>query len=373
MHVLADLTWKFVDLKVTVIVFRRLILIFGLQLIYFGLFAQEPSITAQQGWLDLRSWDFNAQGTIPIFGEYEFYWKQLYEPEDFDQGVVTAPTYYDVPSFWNEMVIGDSIIGKYGYATLRLQILLPASAVGKNLSFRIPTTSTSTLLYCNNQLIYQLGTVSADPDQTIPSYRPGIADIPFASDTLEIVVQQANYYHRRAGLWNPFKLGLEPQVRKARRRSLLVEAFLAGCMLIMSIYHFGFYYLRRKDSSTLYFGLACLALFFRILATGEYQFGHFISDSWFVIVRVEYLSMMTLGAFLMLFFDRLFDKESYPILTKGIVGLAALFSVIILFTPPKVFTYTYYGFHLMLLMTIINFSKILISAVYKKREGALAF
>ena len=39
---------------------------------------------AIKGVIDLSNWDFKAQGTAKLDGEWEFYWKQLLNPENFN-------------------------------------------------------------------------------------------------------------------------------------------------------------------------------------------------------------------------------------------------------------------------------------------------
>mgnify|MGYP000851714927 FL=1 len=57
---------------------------------------------AKQGVLDLSNWDFRADGNVNVYGEWEFYWKKLYSPEDFSNNPYLSRTgYINLPGPWD--------------------------------------------------------------------------------------------------------------------------------------------------------------------------------------------------------------------------------------------------------------------------------
>ena len=64
-------------------------------------------------------------------------------------------------------------------------------------------------------------------------------------------------------------MGTPKQLQKLKESRIAYDLFLYGSILIMALYHLGLFSLRRKERSTLYFGLFCLIIALRILLTGD--------------------------------------------------------------------------------------------------------
>lgn len=76
---------------------------------------------AEQGVLDLRGWDFEKYGPVPLEGSWEFYWEQLLKPLEVpgvEAGLI------QVPSTWNSKKSLIQELPGSGYATYRLTLLL---------------------------------------------------------------------------------------------------------------------------------------------------------------------------------------------------------------------------------------------------------
>ncbi len=58
---------------------------------------QEQNILAQRGEIDLRGINWQSDNIVNLDGKWEFYWKQLLTPEDFDEGSYNPSLEY-VPS-----------------------------------------------------------------------------------------------------------------------------------------------------------------------------------------------------------------------------------------------------------------------------------
>ena len=102
--------------------FRRLACILLAALLHLPLLAGAAP-AAREGLLDLTDWDFETDGVVNLRGEYEFYWQALYDR--IDLLTKTPDTYTYVPGPWDDTLIDGKAIGGEGYATYRLNILLP--------------------------------------------------------------------------------------------------------------------------------------------------------------------------------------------------------------------------------------------------------
>jgi two-component system sensor histidine kinase ChiS len=97
----------------------------------FGNFGSSGKIPkAQNGVLDLRGWNFERQGSLPLDGEWQFYWKQLLTPADFAVSGAgsQAPRLTGmirVSGAWLGYPLKNRKLSSSGFATYRLQLLVP--------------------------------------------------------------------------------------------------------------------------------------------------------------------------------------------------------------------------------------------------------
>lgn len=134
---------------------RLLLLIF---LFASNLFAKSPDPIAVKGILDLREIQNSKNFIINLNGEWEFYWKRMMHPHDFN-GVKTSPDYYGkVPSYWTDYPQEQVKTEKFGYATYRLTILLPPG-YRDALGIDLPVFDSSYDIYLNGKYLGGSGTV----------------------------------------------------------------------------------------------------------------------------------------------------------------------------------------------------------------------
>jgi len=104
-------------------------------IICYGSFCQSK-VQAKKGILDLRNWNWTADGISDLNGQWEFYWKSLYTPSSFDSAKIEPSVYSNVPGFWNSLIPGIGLFDPgFGYATYRLKILCPPSGEKLDLKF----------------------------------------------------------------------------------------------------------------------------------------------------------------------------------------------------------------------------------------------
>ena len=97
-------------------------LLFGLS---FQLSAQVSQITSTKGVLDLSRQNFDNGEIIPLQGQWEFYWKELIHPVDFEaSSLKSKPIFIDYTSQGRDLPAVEETRGQFGYATYRLLINL---------------------------------------------------------------------------------------------------------------------------------------------------------------------------------------------------------------------------------------------------------
>ncbi|MEW5922210.1 MAG: hypothetical protein AB1796_14965 [Bacillota bacterium] len=227
------------------------------------------------GVLDLRNWSFGQNGVLSLEGQWEFYWRQLLNPEDFKGGgAVPRAGYIEVPGTWNGYALpgngkGQKLPGE-GYATYRL--VIHTNADEPVLGLKILDFATSYRLWVNGELLSENGRVGTNKDETLPQSFPRLVNFQNDGGTVEIVLQIANFTHRKGGIWTDIKIGTPGQLQTLREKQAFGTLFLCGGLLIMAVYHLGLYLLRRKDRAPLFCALLCFLIAARQALQARFSF-----------------------------------------------------------------------------------------------------
>ncbi len=325
----------------------------------------------KEGVMDLSQYDFAKSGKVLLNGDWEFYWKQFYYSADFKNKRTIPSTFVNVPKSWNGFKINGKTIGGNGFATYRMQLKLPSK--GMKLGLKMLTVATAYQFYVNGELLCSNGKISRDRKGEEPSFNPLIVNFVNQTKDIEIVWLVSNHHHRKGGAWQEVRVGLEHQIDRDREVTALSDFFLMGSIFIMALYHIGLFWARRKSISALYFSGVCFMSALRLTVTDEYFLHDFVSIDWFLIIRLEYLSM-TLGMPATAWLLRTLYPNEYP--KRLVQAQSALFltlSAIVLFFPPRVFTQTVTISQIGIVVSGFYAVYLLIKAVLNKREGAWLF
>ncbi len=337
-----------------------------------GAWALEPP-PIQKGVLDLREWKFQRNGPVALDGQWQFYWRQFISPGSFSGAIPPAtPDYLTVPYVWNGHRVNGQQLGGAGYATYRLYIRLPATP--RPLGLHMLDAATACRAYANGQLVYQAGTPGMSLGQSSPSFLPTVINLPSQGNDIDLVLHVSNYHHRQGGLWDRITLGDPAQLHKIREKRIAYNMILFGSLLLAGIYHLGLYLLRRHDLSPLYFGLGCLAILLRTMTTGErFIVQLFPAFPFELLSKMEYLGFyLAIGCFA-LFGQSLFPRESDRNTIRLFSGAAVGFSVLVLLTPLRFYSYSTPAYEVVTILALIYGFVIMGRAVLNKRPGAGLF
>ncbi|MTI95287.1 MAG: diguanylate cyclase [Firmicutes bacterium] len=350
------------------------LIILGLSFLMVNVAGAENSFheihpTAKNGVLDLTAWDLDTDGIVPLEGQWEFYWQALLEPADFADSN-GSPELINVPGTWNQYKVNNEAIGGMGYATYKLSVEIDSQ--DRLLALKIPRVFTAYTLWINGELAASAGSVGTSRENSTPKYLPQVAVFDAGEGKVEIVMQVSNYHHRSGGVLENIGFGLEEQILDARYRALGLELFIFGCLFIMGLYHLGLYAFRRSELSSLVFGVYCLAIGMRTLLAGEIFFIYLWPGfNWEVAHNLQTLAFY-LGLPLFVMFIRLIFPQDVPLRAVRLVQAISLaFSLLVVFTPARIFTHVNPAFQMFFLATIPYFVYTLIRAIRNKRQGAL--
>jgi signal transduction histidine kinase/CheY-like chemotaxis protein len=326
--------------------------------------------TAVAGVLDLSQWDFHRDSKVALSGEYEFYWLQQIPPDSFS--VIPPPQprgYLTVPDFWNDVDFDGIKISGPGFATYRLKILLKRP---DQLALKFIDMSSAYEVFANDSLILSVGEPGKTAATTTPRYWSEIVDFRPGSNQIDLVLWISNFNHRLGGAWETIWLGLETDLREEQERSRFIDLFLLSAIMVMGLYHIALFFLRNHDKPSLYFGLFCFLISLRFMTQGDMYIVHlFPNIDWELHIRIEYLSYYFAPATFALFLDHLYREVFSKLVLRTILIVTALFSGIVILTPPTVFTYTVTTFQVFTLLGCCYAVYFLIVSLKRKREGAI--
>jgi signal transduction histidine kinase/CheY-like chemotaxis protein len=330
----------------------------------------KPAPVAEQGVLDLSNWDFEKEGVVRLNGEWEFYWQRLLAPNELlSSNTGKEQKFINLPSSWNGYQVNDEVLSGDGYATYYLRII--GNEGNKKLMFKTSWMGTSYNLFVNGDLIASNGVVARTREEMTPQYFPLTTSYYSNTESLDIVLQVANFHHREGGAWYPIEMGLEKQITKIRESNLSINLFLCGGIFIMGIYYLGLYLSRKEEKPSLVFSIFCLLMACRSLLTGELYLSSIFPDiGWILMVQLDYLTfylgVLALAIFIQILFPQLYSKS----FLNFYIALCIGFALTVVVFPVNMFTQYIPIFRLFTVIFAIYGSYILIMAVIKKIQGA---
>lgn len=340
---------------------------------------------------------------MSLEGEWEFYWQQLLAPGDFKNGGSDFPDdssnsedsgsdsrgvgsnlagdssdsqdsrsnhesgsqvfrtgFIRVPGIWNGYEITEEgtvhkLQGE-GYATYRL--VIRTNTEEPVLGLKLQDFSTSYRLWVNGEILSENGRVGTNRNEAMPQAFPRLVSFGNDSGTVEIVLQIANFTHRKGGIWTDIKMGTPGQIQTLRERQVFGTLFLCGGLLIMAIYHLGLYMMRRRDKAPLFCALLCLLIAARASVTGEIILLSYLPDlSWNAVYIVQYLGFFLALPVFLQFMRILYPDEMPARLTAAAWAAGGAASLIVLITPPGVYTWLmpfYEAYAVVLLLFVLG-------------------
>lgn len=324
------------------------------------------AITARKGVLDLRYVNLNDQ-SISISGECAFYWRRLVKPGDT---ITATPDYVSYPSLWNKIRLHGQTLPAEGYATYSLTIILPKNR--PQLALLMPDVYCSYRLYINDSLLLSNGRPDTSVQNAIPFWSTQTATLPTATDTLHLLLQVANFWHTKGGTYKHPVIGKGNTLNLQLQRDKAYDLLLAGCLFMGGLFFFGFYAFGSRDKAILYFSIFCIVYSYRMIGTSLYVLHSIFPDlSWFITIRIEYLSL-TLGVALFArYFQSVYPKDANRYIVNGVLWICLFYSLLIVTTPPWMFTKGIMPF-LGVMFLYIGFAFYsCIRAVQYKRVGAV--
>ena len=319
---------------------RSLLILFILQAFMFRA-SSGISPVAKKGMIDLRYISNSEQFIVNLDGEWEFYWNKMLHPHDFE-GKDINPDYYGmVPSYWTDYPKDKVRTERFGYATYRLRVLLPPG-YRKSMAFDVPVFDSSYDIYINNKYFGGNGVPGRSESESEPGYRNNFFRFDPTSDTLTIIINVSNYFHRRGGFWLPIKIGTFSKVQKQLANDWAIEWSTISFLIGFSFFFLFFFLIYPKEKVMGFFCMATIGLALRPLFTSHFLIYNFADIGWTWTIRFEYLSLyLTIVGWQwfasVLYPSRIF--KTFSVIMTGVFSIAFLLTI---FLPVKIFSYATY-------------------------------
>ncbi|MBS04861.1 MAG: hypothetical protein CMQ24_19440 [Gammaproteobacteria bacterium] len=209
--------------------------------------------TAVGGILDLRDWNFDKDGPVPLAGEVEFFWGSHLASREVPLATADGGLdYTTVPASWNEHVHLGEMVGSYGIATYRVNALVPERSP---VALKVPELGTAYRLLIDGTAALEIGQPGPVKEKTIPRYAPGFLQFTPGQLRVELLFQVSKYHHRLGGLWLPIQIGTPAQLQEEREKAVALDVALFGCVLVRGLYNLVLFVVRRENKSNLYLGV----------------------------------------------------------------------------------------------------------------------
>ncbi|UXP32289.1 response regulator [Reichenbachiella agarivorans] len=323
---------------------------------------------ARMGVLDLRDWEFQNKTPLHLQGEWEFYWKKLIYPSEFDSSNID-PVFRQFPKLWKGDTVGTQVVRSDGFATHRLRVIL--NSVTPELAISVPHFYSSYILFINGEYISSNGQVGKSASTSVPHWEMITRDLKVTNDTLDIVLQISNFKHSRGGAFAPIELGEKVIMQTQKRREEANDLIMASSLFFVGLFFMVLFSYGRHEKQIFFYALFCLFYSYQAIGSGNYTFHSLVPTlPWILTLKLEYVTLfVSVWAFSFYSFH-LYRRDTSKIflfITSVFCGGSILMT---LFFPVKVFTELALPFSVFVLFC---FAYMLITysiAVIRKREGS---
>jgi len=239
---------------------------------------------------------------------------------------------------------------------------------------RLPNANSALRVYAADAKIAEIGQVSANKESYRPSNKLALPEFPVSGETLEIILQIANFSTPYIGTWDSPILGTANALSKKRSGDLISTSLISGALLIMGLYHLGLFLLRKKDLTSLLFGIICLLMTVRNLIMGERILLDLFpaeAAAWEWAFKIEHLSAHLTVPLFALFFRELYPRQVKKIPVWVILVVGCAWAALAIFTPAMIYQRFLHWYELFLLTAGLYVLGTITIAAFRGEEGAL--
>ncbi|WP_155593413.1 ATP-binding protein [Lysinibacillus cavernae] len=319
---------------------------------------------AVAGVIDLRQYDMH-RNTISLDGEWDFVPNKLLNYSEFDH---YKSYLVNVPSLWSKYKLDDQNFTTFGSGTYRLKILI--NDTDTILGIKTGNIRMSNAVYINEKRIGQSGEPAED-STFVQQNVPYIAYFSPEKGELELIIHVANFdYASGGGIIGSIFIGDQESIGKLRESSLFYDLITIAAFFTMFIYFAGSYLYAKLEIDQLYFSLFCFMVALYYASHGEKILMLLLPISYELLIRVQIISSICTGIFMLLYFYHALHQFAYKKVVKllCIIGFVLLATVML---PISISSYLQIVYSIYIFMNICYILYIQTIAIFKRAVGAI--
>ncbi|WP_298781817.1 ATP-binding protein [uncultured Polaribacter sp.] len=316
--------------------------------------------------LNFSSNQLSQKSGIKLNNNWQFYWKQLVSPKDIQEKIPLDTV--NLTSWTNYLDNNSEHLPSLGYATYRLNFSIPKKR--PRTSLYLPRINASSKIWINGVFITEIGRVGTSKTTTLHRKFTKIIPLETNETHFEIVIQVANFYHRKGGITKPIILGEDDLISEKKSIQNMVDMFFIGSFSFVGLLFLVFYlFLWNKDQAILYFSLMCIALSYHTLNQRYAPLSKIFEDiNWVFLAKSEYISTYVIGLTASLFFDLILKNFVHKWYAKSILYILIVFTLFQIVLPAPYFTQLISPFLIFMLLNIGYMFIITIKSIIKKSK-----
>jgi signal transduction histidine kinase len=338
--------------------------------------SDSPKFQSEKGILDLTQVHV-SENPLKLKGEWAFYWQELLSPEDIQIRSArdgNHDRWISIPSSWLGYRLNGLQLNGTGFATFRLVIQLSEQDRNERLALRLPTIFHSYKLWVNGELLAEVGVVGQDKSGVTPHLATKLVFFQTENNTVELVMQVANFHHKRGGITKYIELGGSDVLTVRTNLRVASEMFITASLLVIGVYNLLLFVQRRKDRAPLYFGLFTVLFGIRSLLVGELMitqlFPHF---PWELQFKIEYLILCISGYIITMYFDCIFPNYVSRWFRLGTRIATGALCLVVVVTSALIYSKMLLIIGVIVVLHMVYLMVGLIQAAVRRIEGALTF
>lgn len=289
-----------------------------------------------------------------LAGKWEFYWMELLSPSQIEKHKNDA-ILVEVPRSWNKYKIDGQHLPHYGFATYHVKVIVPQK--NKLYAIKFVDVFSAYKVWVNDSFCVEVGKVSDNIKKYRPLKRSEMVGFFARSDTVDVVVQIANYSHKKAGLPAAPFFSYAEKIFKHSILKIVYNFLIFGGLLIFAIFHFWLFFYRKHYIETLFFALSALAAAFYTFFDQELIITQFFPNlPWEIIYKSDYITNYSRAFFMSLYFYflvRSYVNKLWKLYAKTILYIMGGIIALVLVTTVQIYSYTLNLFLLLLGMMYV--------------------
>jgi len=319
---------------------------------------------AKGGVIDLRGQILDDR--VPLNGQWLFYWNQLICPQDI---IPANGSLVNFPYRWTDKIAGKSYPA-FGFATYKLTVFLPKKSAP--LRIAMPEVYSAYKLFINGTEVASNGNVSKSAKSFVPYFEQRIIEVPHGSDTLQLLLQVANFAHSKGGVKKIITIGDKGSIILKRKQSEAIDLLLTGCLMMGGFFFLGLYLMGNRDKAILLFAFFSIVYSYRIVGIDNYVLHTILPNlNWYLTIRIEYFSLFCGIGLFALYTRYLYPAEVSLYVIHTISALCFGFSLLSIFLQPIYFTQLINPFLVVMLFCLVYVPYVYMLAYMRKRPGAI--